>query len=158
MSFREVRDLLPQRNPFVFVDRIIEFEAGKRVVCLKNVSANEPFFVGHFPGFEIMPGVLILESMAQASIVLFKKDSSVGSSDDSSGGVKDNDDRVFLLVSVSSARFSKPVFPGDQLVLEINVDKIVSKGAIVHGVARVKDVTVAKATLTFGVAEKSALG
>lgn len=147
MSFEEVKGLLPQRNPFILIDRIVEFEAGKRAVCLKNVSANEPFFVGHFPDFAIMPGVLILEAMAQASIVLFKK----GSSDTEDG------DKVFLLVSVSNARFSKPVFPGDQLLLEINVDKIVSKGAIVQGVARVKDTVVAKASLTFGVVEKGAL-
>ena len=147
MSFEEVKRLLPQRNPFILIDRIVEFEDGKRVVCLKNVSANEPFFVGHFPGFEIMPGVLILEAMAQASIVLFKK---------GSAGT-DSSDKVFLLVSVNKARFSKPVFPGDQLMLEINVDKIVSTGAIVQGVAKVKDTVVAKATLTFGVADKGTL-
>ncbi|MGR3179523.1 MAG: 3-hydroxyacyl-ACP dehydratase FabZ [Candidatus Anammoxibacter sp.] len=147
MSFEEVKRLLPQRNPFILIDRIVEFEDGKRVVCLKNVSANEPFFVGHFPDFEIMPGVLILEAMAQASIVLFKK----GSAGTDSG------DKVFLLVSVNKAHFSKPVFPGDQLMLEINVDKIVSTGAIVQGVARVNDTVVAKATLTFGVADKGTL-
>lgn len=148
MSFEELKDLIPQRNPFILIDKIVEFEEKKRVVCIKNVSANEPYFVGHFPDFAIMPGVLILESMAQASIVLFKK----GSSETNSDG------KVFLLVSVSSARFSKPVVPGDQLFLEINVDKIVSKGAIVHGVAKVDGKVVAKASLTFGVAEKSDLG
>ncbi|MGR3318180.1 MAG: 3-hydroxyacyl-ACP dehydratase FabZ [Candidatus Anammoxibacter sp.] len=147
MSFEEVKRLLPQRNPFILIDRILEFEDGKRVVCLKNVSANEPFFIGHFPDFEIMPGVLILEAMAQASIVLFKK---------GSAGT-DSDDKVFLLVSVNKARFSKPVFPGDQLILEINVDKIVSTGAVVQGVAKVKDTVVAKATLTFGVVDKNTL-
>ncbi|MGR3220409.1 MAG: 3-hydroxyacyl-ACP dehydratase FabZ [Candidatus Anammoxibacter sp.] len=147
MSFEEVKRLLPQRNPFILIDRIIEFEDGKRVVCLKNVSANEPFFAGHFPDFEIMPGVLILEAMAQASIILFKK----GSAGTDSG------DKIFLLASVNKARFSKPVFPGDQLMLEINVDKIVSTGAIVQGVAKVKDTVVAKATLTFGVADKGKL-
>lgn len=147
MSYSEVRGLLPQANPFIFIDRIVEFEKEKRVVCLKNVSGNEPFFVGHFPGFEIMPGVLILESLAQASIILFKK----GASDTGNG------ENVFLLVSVSNARFSKPVFPGDQMLLEINVDKIVSKGAIVHGTAKVGDKVVAKATLTFGIADKRSL-
>ena len=149
MSFEEVKGLVPQRNPFILIDKIVEFEEKKRVVCIKNVSANEPYFVGHFPDFAIMPGVLILEAMAQASIVLFKKSSS--DTDDSEG-------KVFLLVSVSNARFSKPVVPGDQLFLEINVDKIVSKGAIVHGVAKVDEKVVAKASLTFGVAEKSDLG
>lgn len=147
MSFEEIRGILPQKNPFIFIDRIVEFEAGKKIVCLKNVSGNEPFFVGHFPDFAIMPGVIILEAMAQSSIVLFKK-GSTGT---------DNRNKVFLLASVSNARFSKPVFPGDQLLLEIDVEKMVSKGAIVSGVAKVKDTVVAKATLTFGVAEKNAL-
>ena len=147
MSFEEIRSILPQKNPFIFIDRVIEFEKGKKVVCLKNVSANEPFFVGHFPDFAIMPGVIILEAMAQSSIVLFTK----GSTE------TDNRNKVFLLASVSNARFSKPVFPGDQLLIEINVEKIVSKGAIVNGVAKVNDKVVAKATLTFGVTEKTVL-
>ena len=148
MSFEEVKELLPQRNPFILIDKIVEFEEKKRVVCIKNVSANEPYFVGHFPDLAIMPGVLILEAMAQASIVLFKK-----------GSLNtDNADQVFLLVSVSKARFSKPVLPGDQLFLEIDVDKIVSKGAIVQGVAKVDGKVVAKASLTFGVTEKNNLG
>ena len=147
MSFEEVKNLLPQRNPFILIDKIVEFEEKKRVVCIKNVSANEPYFAGHFPDFAIMPGVLILEAMAQASIVLFKK-SSLES---------DNDGNVFLLVSVSRARFSKPVLPGDQLFIEITVDKIVSKGAIVQGVVKVDGKVVAKASLSFGVAEKDSL-
>ncbi len=148
MSYDEVKRLLPQRNPFIFVDKIVEFEENKRIVCIKNVSGNEPYFVGHFPDFEIMPGVLMLEAMAQASIILFKK---------SSTGMDDGDGKVFLLASVKNARFLKPVFPGDQLALEINVEKIVASGAIVQGVAKVGDKTVAKAALTFGTAEKSAL-
>lgn len=147
IPFEEIRSLLPQKYPFLFIDKVVEFEAGKRILCVKNVSGNEPVFVGHFPDFAIMPGVLIIEAMAQASIILFKK----------SHSTQNNRDTVFLLASVSSARFTKPVFPGDQLFIEIMVEKIVSKGAIVQAVVTVHEKAVAKATLTFGIAEKSAL-
>ncbi|MFO0795118.1 MAG: 3-hydroxyacyl-ACP dehydratase FabZ [Candidatus Brocadiaceae bacterium] len=145
--FEEIRSLLPQKYPFLFIDKVLEFEEGKRIVCVKNVSGNEPVFVGHFPDFAIMPGVLIIEAMAQASIILFKK----------SLPIQNNQDTVFLLASVGSARFTKPVFPGDQLLIEIIVEKIVSKGAIVQAMVKVEEKSVAKATLTFGIAEKSAL-
>ena len=147
MFFEEIRSLLPQKYPFLFIDKVIEFEEGKRIVCIKNVSGNEPVFVGHFPDFAIMPGVLIIEAMAQASIILFKK----------SLPTKKDRDEVFLLASVNNARFTKPVFPGDQLFVEINVEKIVSKGAIVQASVKVDEKAVAKATLTFGIADKSTL-
>ncbi|KKO19129.1 MAG: 3-hydroxyacyl-[acyl-carrier-protein] dehydratase FabZ [Candidatus Brocadia sp.] len=145
--FEEIRSLLPQKYPFLFIDKAVEFEEGKRIVCVKNVSGNEPVFVGHFPDFAIMPGVLIIEAMAQASIILFRKSLSTQITGDS----------VFLLASVNNARFTKPVFPGDQLVIEILVEKIVSKGAIVQAMVKVGDKSVAKATLTFGIADKNAL-
>lgn len=147
MPFEEIRSLLPQKYPFLFIDKVIGFEEGKRIVCVKNVSGNEPVFVGHFPDFAIMPGVLIIEAMAQASIILFRK----------SLPTQNNRDTVFLLASVSNARFIKPVFPGDQLFVEIIVEKIVSKGAIVQASVKVGEKAVAKATLTFGIADKSAL-
>lgn len=146
--FEEIRSLLPQKYPFLFIDRVVEFEEGKKIVCVKNVSGNEPVFVGHFPDFAIMPGVLIIEAMAQASIILFKK---------SLPAQQNDKNTVFLLASVNNARFTKPVFPGDQLFVEIIVEKIVSKGAIVQATVKVKEKTVAKASLTFGIAEKSAL-
>lgn len=147
MLFEEIRSLLPQKYPFLFIDKVIEFEEGKRIVCVKNVSGNEPVFVGHFPDFAIMPGVLIIEAMAQASIILFRK----------SLPTKNNRDTVFLLASVNNARFTKPVFPGDQIFIEITVEKIVSKGAIVQATVAVDEKAVAKATLTFGIADKSTL-
>ena len=73
ITFEEIRTLLPQKYPFLFIDKVIEFEERKRILCVKNVSGNEPVFVGHFPDFAIMPGVLIIEAMAQASIILFRK-------------------------------------------------------------------------------------
>jgi 3-hydroxyacyl-[acyl-carrier-protein] dehydratase len=145
--FEEIKSLLPQKYPFLFIDRVIELEEGKKITCVKNVSGNEPVFVGHFPDFAIMPGVLIIEAMAQASIILFRK----------SLPAQENKDTVFLLASVSNARFIKPVFPGDQLLIEISVEKIVSKGAIVQAIVKVDEKIVAKASLTFGIAEKSTL-
>jgi 3-hydroxyacyl-[acyl-carrier-protein] dehydratase len=146
--FEEIRSLLPQKYPFLFIDRVVELEEGKKIVCVKNVSGNEPVFVGHFPDFAIMPGVLIIEAMAQASIILFRK---------SLPSQQNDKNTVFLLASVNNARFTKPVFPGDQLFVEIIVEKIVSKGAIVQATVKVEEKTVAKASLTFGIAEKSAL-
>ena len=112
----------------------------------KNISGNEPFFAGHFPDFAIMPGVLIVEALAQAAIILFKK----------SFDTEKDKGKVFLLAS-ANVRFTKPVFPGDQLVLEINTEKIISSAAIVKGIAKVGEKIVTKATLSFGIAEKESL-
>lgn len=147
MFFEEIRSLLPQKYPFLFIDKAIEYEEGKRIVCVKNVSGNDPVFVGHFPDFAIMPGVLIIEAMAQASIILFRKSLST----------QNTKDTVFLLASVNNARFTKPIFPGDQLLIEIMVEKMVSRGAIVQASVKVGEKAVAKATLTFGIADKNAL-
>lgn len=146
LSFEEIRKLIPQKYPFLFIDKVLEFQKEGKIVCLKNISGNESFFVGHFPDFAIMPGVLILEALAQASIILFRK---------SFDADKDKD-KVFLLAS-ANVRFSKPVFPGDQLILEINTEKVVSNAAIVKGTARVGEKVVSKATLSFGVADKESL-
>ncbi len=146
INFEEVKRLVPQRYPFLFIDKVVEIEEGKRIVCLKNVSGNEPFFVGHFPEYAIMPGALTIEALAQASIVLFKK----------SFLKEENPNSVFLLGAVK-ASFLKPIFPGDQLLLEVSVEKMVSKGAMVEGVAKVGESLVAKASLTFALADKSSL-
>lgn len=102
----EIQKMLPHRYPFLFVDRVLEIEPGKRIVGIKNVSVDEPFFQGHFPGRPIMPGVLIVEAMAQAGGVLVYK--SVGT-----------DDNMVYFMSVEKAKFRKPVVPGDQLRLEV---------------------------------------
>jgi 3-hydroxyacyl-[acyl-carrier-protein] dehydratase len=110
LNFEEVRELVPQKYPFLFIDKVTELQKETRIVCIKNISGNESFFAGHFPDFAIMPGVLIVEALAQASIILFKK----------SFDTEQNKDKVFLLAS-ANVRFSKPVFPGDQLILEVDV-------------------------------------
>ncbi len=146
LSFEEVRELVPQKYPFLFIDKVVELQKGSRIVCLKNISGNESFFAGHFHDFAIMPGVLIIEALAQASIILFKK----------SFDTENDKDKVFLLAS-ANVRFSKPVFPGDQLILEVNTEKIISSAAIVKGIAKVGEKIVTKATLSFGIADKKSL-
>lgn len=109
MTIYEIMKVLPHRYPMLLVDRIIEIDAGKRIVGLKNVTANEQFFQGHFPGAPVMPGVLIIEAMAQCAAVLFLRD------------IPERDSKLFLFGGVDRARFRKPVFPGDQLRLECEV-------------------------------------
>jgi len=108
LDINEIMKILPHRPPFLLVDRIIEWEAGKTIVGLKNVSINEPFFPGHFPGHPVMPGVLIIESMAQVACVL-----AILSSDESVRS------KVTYFAGIDSAKFRKPVFPGDQLRIEV---------------------------------------
>lgn len=107
IDIKEIQSIIPHRYPFLLVDRVTEFEPGKKIVGIKNVTINEPFFQGHFPGNPIMPGVLIVEAMAQVSGVLGFKSGVSGKS-------------VFFL-SIEKARFRKPVVPGDQLRMEIEV-------------------------------------
>src|SRR5580700_10225086 len=110
LDVNEIRTILPHRYPFLLVDRIVELEE-ERIVGIKNVTANEPFFNGHFPDFPVMPGVLIVEAMAQTAGILVLR------------SIPDRDNKLVLLVSVDAARFRKPVVPGDQLMLEMKVIK-----------------------------------
>ena len=107
-----VRELLPHRYPFLLVDRVVEFEAGKRVVCWKNVSANEQFFEGHFPSHPVMPGVLVIEALAQAGGILSHLTRG-----------KSCDDNLSYLVKVDAAKFSRMVVPGDRLELEVSIKR-----------------------------------
>ncbi len=107
--------ILPHRYPFLLVDRVVELDVGKRIVALKNVSFNEPFFQGHFPGHPVMPGVLMIEALAQASGLLMGL----------SGTVAKREDHIFYLAKVDNARFLKPVVPGDQLRLEVQLKRLI---------------------------------
>ena len=107
--------ILPHRHPFLLVDRVIEFTPDQRIVAIKNVTLNEPFFTGHFPGHPVMPGVLIVEALAQASGLLLGL----------SGTHADKRDRIFYLAKVDNARFLKPVVPGDQLRLEVQMKRLI---------------------------------
>ncbi|HHZ88563.1 MAG TPA: 3-hydroxyacyl-ACP dehydratase FabZ [Chromatiaceae bacterium] len=113
MDVNAVMKLLAHRYPFLLVDRVLEVEAGKRLLALKNVSYNEPYFQGHFPGQPIMPGVLIVEALAQATGLLAMK------TDPETAG----DDSLYYFVGIDKARFKCPVVPGDQLLLEVELLK-----------------------------------
>ncbi|MDH4097430.1 MAG: 3-hydroxyacyl-ACP dehydratase FabZ [Nitrospira sp.] len=142
----EIQGLLPHRYPFLLVDRVKELEPGRRIVALKNVTINEPFFQGHFPGRPIMPGVLILEAMAQAGGVLVFK------SGESSGKP------VVYLTGIEEARFRRPVVPGDQLRFEIDVLKKRPPFWKMQGKAFVDDEMVCEAVVTAMVTEEKAGG
>lgn len=110
---RDIMDLLPHRYPFLLVDRVLSFEPMKSIHAIKNVSINEPFFQGHFPSYPVMPGVLILEALAQAGGIMVIK----------SLPPKDTTDKVFLFTGMEKVRFRKPVFPGDQLHLHVAYER-----------------------------------
>ena len=130
----EIQKILPHRFPFLLVDRIIELDPEKKAVGIKNVTINEPFFQGHFPGYPVMPGVLIVEAMAQvAGILAFKS------------GAKGNS--VYFM-SIEKAKFRKPVIPGDQLHIKMNVIKQRGNVWKCAGEAFVEDKLVAEAELT----------
>ena len=114
MDIQEILEYLPHQNPFLLVDRVLAIEPGLSLIGLKNVSFNEPFFLGHFPQRPIMPGVLILEALAQATgILAFKSD-----------GVRPDRQSMYYLAGVDNARFKRPVGPGDQLILEVRLERI----------------------------------
>lgn len=115
MDIHEILQYLPHRYPFLLVDRVVSCEPGKSIVALKNVTINEPFFVGHFPHHPVMPGVLIIEALAQAAAILSFK----------SMGTKPDDKSVYYFVGIDGARFKKPVSAGDQLTLEVEITRSV---------------------------------
>jgi 3-hydroxyacyl-[acyl-carrier-protein] dehydratase len=137
MNIHEILDHLPHRYPFVLIDRVITMELGKEITALKNVTINEPFFPGHFPYHPVMPGVLIVEAMAQAAAILSFK----------TMGIKPSDDSVYYFAGIDSARFKKPVSPGDQIILNVKIDRILKGIWKYTGVAKVDGVTVAEASM-----------
>ena len=137
MTIEEIKEYLPHRFPFLLIDRVLSFEKDKRIVALKNVSANEPFFPGHFPHFAVMPGVLIVEAMAQAAAILSLK----------SNGHKNDGKWVYYFVGIDGARFKKPVIPGDQLILEVDAGRSGRGIAKFTAVAKVGTAVVAEAEL-----------
>lgn len=137
MDIHEILEHLPHRYPFVLVDRVVSLELGKEITAIKNVSVNEPYFPGHFPYHPVMPGVLIIEAMAQAAAILSFK----------TMNAKPNDDSVYYFAGIDSARFKKPVSPGDQIVLNVKIDRILKGIWKYSGVARVDGVIVAEAQM-----------
>jgi 3-hydroxyacyl-[acyl-carrier-protein] dehydratase len=135
LEFDQLWDCLPYAQPWLLIDRVLDLEPGKRITALKNISGNEWMFPGHFPGRAIYPGVLLIESIAQAAIVLLK------ASQVSMEGT--------LLLAGVRARFLRTVIPGDQILITCHVDKVVSNAAVITAEVATKDAKVAHATVTF---------
>ncbi len=137
MNIHQILEYLPHRYPFLLIDRVLECELGKRIRALKNVSVNEPYFNGHFPYYKVMPGVLIVEAMAQAAAILSFR----------TMGIKPDDKSVYYFAGIDKARFKKPVMPGDQLILEVSIARNVRSVVKYSGKAYVGEVLVAEAEL-----------
>ena len=142
-TIEEIMKILPHRYPFLLVDRILSIELDKHIVGLKNITVNEPFFVGHFPQYPIMPGVLIVEAMAQVAGIL-----ALLSTPENLGN------QALYLMSLDKVRFRKPVMPGDQLILDLTVLKGKKKYFKMEGKATVNDQLVAEAELMAMVGNK----
>jgi 3-hydroxyacyl-[acyl-carrier-protein] dehydratase len=141
LDFEDIKKLIPQRFPFIMIDRILELEPGKKAVSVKNVSGNDIFFLGHFPEKAIMPGAAIIEAMAQTAIVLFAANK---------GEQEDSKKPLYYFGSVK-ARFLHPVVPGDQLKIIVMNVKSMPNGAYVSAEAVVEDKKVSEAELVFSV-------
>ncbi len=142
IDVKGIMSRIPHRYPFLLVDRVLDYEPGKWIKALKNVTINEPFFQGHFPGEPIMPGVLQIEAMAQTGGIL----SLIG---------EGLNDKLAFFMTVNNVKFRKPVVPGDQLIFDVNVVKIV-RGSIVqcHGEATVEGARVSEADLMFTLVDR----
>ena len=137
MDINEILHYLPHRYPFLLIDRVLEIEPGVRALALKNVTMNEPFFPGHFPHHPVMPGVLILEAMAQAAALLSFK----------SSGERPDENSLVYFAGIDKARFKRPVVPGDQLLFEVEIVRVMRNIHKYKGIARVGDELAAEAEL-----------
>lgn len=141
-AIQEILDFLPHRYPFLLIDRVIEFEPAKRLVAIKNVTINEPFFQGHFPGYPIMPGVLVVEAMAQAGGMIMMAE------------IADRDKKLVVFTGIERAKFRRPVTPGDQLRIEVDVLAFRSRAGRIAGRALVDGKVACEATLTCSVVSR----
>ena len=135
MDIHEILRLLPHRYPIILVDRVLELEPGKRITALKNVSVNEPVFMGHFPHYPVMPGVLIIEALAQTAATLVLHE------------VPERNERLVYFTGIDEARFRRPVGPGDVLRLEIDVLQLRPRAAKMRAVAKVGTEVAAEAII-----------
>jgi 3-hydroxyacyl-[acyl-carrier-protein] dehydratase len=135
MDIHEILDHLPHRYPFVLIDKVISLDLGKEITAIKNVTINEPFFPGHFPYHPVMPGVLIVEAMAQAAAILSFK----------TMDTKPSEESVYYFAGIDNARFKKPVGPGDQIILNVKIVRILKGIWKYSGIATVDDEVVAEA-------------
>jgi 3-hydroxyacyl-[acyl-carrier-protein] dehydratase len=139
VDVNRIQALLPHRYPFLLVDRVLELEPNKRILAVKNVSINEPFFNGHFPGHPVMPGVLVLEALAQAGGLLTQLSASAE--------VAGKEEKLFYLVKIDNARFSRMVVPGDRLELEVKLKRMIRNMAMYECSASVDGKQVASADI-----------
>jgi beta-hydroxyacyl-ACP dehydratase FabZ len=144
LDARAIQQLLPHRYPFLLVDRIVELIPKERIVGVKQVSINEPFFQGHFPGAPVMPGVLVVEALAQVGAVLALRE------------IEDRDSKLVLFSGINNARFRRPVVPGDTLILEVTALRIGSKVQRMRGEARVDGQLAADAEIMSIIANREA--
>jgi 3-hydroxyacyl-[acyl-carrier-protein] dehydratase len=142
LNIDQIMALLPHRSPFLLIDRVIEVEPRKRIVAIKNVTINEPFFEGHFPGYPIMPGVLVVEAMAQAGGVLVGLD------------MPNPGDKLMLFTGVDGAKFRKEIRPGDQLRIEVTILRLRSIAVRLEGKAFVDGKLACEATLSCGIVSR----
>ena len=143
LDIGDIQRILPHRYPFLLIDRVIDLTRKERIVAIKNVTANEPFFVGHFPGLPIMPGVLIVEAIAQAGGALLLTE------------VEDRDDKLMVFTGIERARFRRPVVPGDQLRIEVEVKAWRVRAVRMEGIAYVGEKRVAEAVVTCQLVDRS---
>lgn len=142
LDVRHIMEILPHRYPFLLVDRVLEIGEG-HIVALKNVTINEPYFQGHFPGAPVMPGVLLVEAMAQAGGVLMLRD------------VPDRQQKLIYFTGIDRCRFRRPVVPGDQVIFEVRVLKKRPRFAVLEGVAKVDGEVVAEAQLSSAMVDRT---
>lgn len=138
----DIQKIIPHRYPFLLIDKVLSLEPNKKLVAVKNVSINEQFFTGHFPDEKVMPGVLIIEAMAQAGCIYFYYSKNM-----------QGKDLIYYLAKVS-AKFNAPVKPGDQLRIEVTTIKLMKMAGFLKTMAYVKDVLVAEAEIGFGIKEE----
>jgi len=142
LQIREIMDRIPHRYPFLLVDRVVELVPKQRVVAIKNVTINEPFFQGHFPGAPVMPGVLIIEALAQAGAVLLLSD------------IPDRASKLVYFTGIDEARFRRPVVPGAQIRLTMEVLKLRARTCKMRGTAEVDGELVAEAEIMSALVER----
>jgi len=142
LDVQKILDLLPHRYPFLLVDRVVEMQGTEKIVALKNVTFNEPFFQGHFPGRPVMPGVLIVEAMAQAGGLLLMD------------RIPERESKLVYFMGIDHVRFRKPVVPGDQLLMEVEMLQFRGKVAKMKGTARVDGKVVAEAEMLAGLVDR----
>lgn len=142
LNSNQIQQIIPHRYPMLLVDKITEYEVGKRAVGIKSVTANEPFFVGHFPDYHVMPGVLIIEALAQVGAVALLSE-------------EDNKGKIAFFGGIKKAKFRRQVVPGDQLELECEMTRRLSRAGVGKAVAKVDGQVVCEAELTFVITDAS---